>query len=429
MKLSLEAFRGVNAPFIVNFDTKQNLTVLYGENGSGKTTISDAFEFVVHGTAGSLEEKSLDGKSRLGQLVNARRKKVDLSVSLIVQNKTRSAKLSGSKTQHVGELEQQLKVLSRKNITKLIEEAPTQRFKRIQDFVSIPALDREEAALNDLVLTEKRNLETQSKLIAQANEILKELFTEHADKDKYGDRQSVWQRDILSESKETITEHLSILQNLNQEIKRLRIDFKPLEESYPALKKASENDKAEAEALAKLITDHSDDLAKAFETIQQAQGYLNQSDVDTCPVCDTNLGHQALVQKVNQKLEILGAVKDQSFKAKKARNTLQNTKTFHSTLQQSFFSIIDRLKQAHQTAIDSEQCKLPALVPSILSAKKTEELTEESFTILKAEASKLKPLSDTVEKEHTALQNRLKLQTEIRQAIKRIKVASSANGT
>lgn len=78
MKLNLEAFRGVSGSFAIEFDTKQNLTVLYGENGSGKTTISDAFEFVVDGTAGSLKEKSLDGKSRLGQLVNAARKKTDL---------------------------------------------------------------------------------------------------------------------------------------------------------------------------------------------------------------------------------------------------------------------------------------------------------------------------------------------------------------
>jgi len=152
MKLNLEAFRGVNGPFTVAFDTRQNLTVLYGENGSGKTTISDAFEFVIDGTSGSLEEKSLDGKAKLGQLVNACRTKADLSVSLSVQNKTRSATLSGAKVAHIGQLEHQLKVLSRKNITKLIEETPANRFKRIQDFVSIPVLDREETALNDLVL-------------------------------------------------------------------------------------------------------------------------------------------------------------------------------------------------------------------------------------------------------------------------------------
>ena len=424
MKLNLEAFRGVSGSFTVEFDTKQNLTVLYGENGSGKTTISDAFEFVIDGTSGSLEEKSLDGKAKLGQLVNARRKKTDLSVSLTVQNKSRSATLSGATVLHSGELAHQIKVLSRKNITRLVEDTPANRFKRIQDFVSIPVLEREEAALNNLMLSEKRNLESQSKLIIQAREILAELFSEHADKAKYGNRQSEWQKDVLDESEETIAENFRILQDLNQEIKRLRDDFKPLAESYPAVTRAREAAEKEVAALTKLVADHSDDLAKAFETLQQAQGYLKVSEADTCPVCDTEIGHDSLVQKVDQKLEALKAVKDQSQKAKSAKELLQTALTAQKTLQDSFFSIISRLKEVHQAAVESDQWKLPALVPSIVSIESAEELTGKWFDQLKSEAAQLKPLSETVEKEHAAIQVRRSLQTEIRQAVKRIKDAT-----
>ena len=424
MKLSLEAFRGVNGLFTVEFDTKQNLTVLYGENGSGKTTISDAFEFVIDGTSGSLKEKSLDGKTRLGQLVNARRKKTDLCVSLTLKNSTRTAKLFGANVHHEGELEHQIKVLSRKNITRLVEDTPSERFKRIQDFVSIPILEREETALNELILTEKRNLESQSKLITQAREILVDLFSKHADKTKHGERQGEWQKDILSESEETIAENFRILQDLNQEIKRLRDDFKPLAESYPAITKANESAEKENGALTKLIADHSDGLAKAFETLQQAQSYFKVSDADTCPVCDTKIDHQCLVQKVDQKLETLGAIKDQSLKTKNAKDALQTALTSQKTIRNSFFSIISRLRNVHQAAIETEQWRLPALVPAILSVETSESLTEEWFEKLKAEAPQLKPLSETVEKEHAALQIRCNLRTEIRQAIKRIQAAT-----
>ena len=425
MKLNLEAFRGVRETFTIDFDTKQNLTVLYGANGSGKTTISDAFEFVMDGTSGSLEEKSLDGKSKLGQLVNARRTKDNLRVSLTVQNKTRSAKLSGTKVLHTGELGHQLKVLSRKNITRLVEDTPANRFKRIQDFVSIPVLEREETALNELILSEKKNLDSQSKLITQAHEILADLFSEHADKTKYGSRQKDWLKDILGESEETITENFRILQDLNQEITRLRDDFKPLAESYPAITKVRETAEKENTALTKLIAEHSDDLAKAFETLQQAQGYLSGCDADTCPVCDSDIGHDSLVQKVDQKLETLKAVKDQSQKASAAKEALQTALTSQKTLQDSFFAIISRLKGVHQAAVDSEQWKLPPLIPSILSVESAEYLTEDWFGKLKTEAPQLKPLSETVEKEHAAIQIRRSLQTEIRQAVNRIKNATS----
>ena len=424
MKLTLEAFRGVSETFTVDFNTKQHLSVIYGENGSGKTTISDAFEFVVNGTAGSLEEKSLDGKSRLGQLVNAKKKNSDLKVSLTIQNKTRSATLSGTKAQHSGEVEKHIKVLSRKNITKLIEETPSKRFQRIQDFVSIPALDREENALNDLILTEKRNLDSQTQLIAQANDVLIDLFNEHADKEKYDDRAEDWQQDMLKESDEKISQNFQILDNLNQEIKRLRTDYMSLGDSFPAVKKAQESFANENESLTKLIADHCEELGKAFETLQQAQVYLKAMDSDNCPVCDTKIGHDSLVQKVDQKLETLKAVNDQSKKTKDAKAALEKAMTSQKTLQQSFFSIINRLKDAHQAAVDSGEWNLPQPIDSILSAEAAEDLTEEWFVKFKAEASQLKPLSDTVEKAHTELQIRRNLQTDIRSALQRIKTAS-----
>lgn len=424
MKLKIEAFRGVSKTFDIDFDTKQNLSVIYGENGSGKTTISDAFEFLFDGNAGSLEEKSLDGKTRLGQLVNARRGKADLSISLTIQNKTRTAKLAGTGVQHTGELPHRLKVLSRKNITKLVEEAPASRFKRIQDFVSVPVLEREELALNDLILSEKRNLESQSKLILQAREILSELFVHHADKLKYGKNQDQWLKDVLAESEATIAENFQILQDLNQEIKRLRDDFKPLVDSYPAVTKAAEISEQENATLTKVIADHSDDLAKAFETLQQAQAFFKTNDAAICPICDTEIGHELLVCKVDQKLEILGAVKEQSVKAKNAKEALQTALTTQKTIQHSFFSIIEKLRNVHEAAAATEQWMLPVLVPSLTSVEKAEELTEEWFAVLKSEAAQLKPLSEIVEKEYGALQIRRTLQTEIRQSVKRIQTAT-----
>lgn len=421
MKLELEAFRGVNESFSINFNTKQNLTVLYGENGSGKTTISDAFEFVIDGSSGSLEEKSLDGKSRLGQLVNARCGAADLRVSLTIQNKTRTAKISGSKVVHSGVLEKQIKVLSRRNITKLIEETPANRFKRIQDFVSITALDREETSLNSLILTEKKNLESQAKLIAQAREVLVDLFSQYADKEKYGDRRQEWQQDILAESGESIARNFNILDDLDQQIKRLRDDFKRLAESHTALAKAAETYERETKALTKLITEHNDDLAKAFETLQHAQTYFKVSGSDVCPVCDSEVGHVTLAQKVDRKLASLKAVKEQSQKTKDAKDARQKAQTSRRTLQESFFAIITKLKGAYGAAAETKKWELPDLVPALLYADKPEDLSEEWFAELRAQAAQLKPLSEIVEREHAALQNRRKLQSEVQAALKRIR--------
>ncbi|OAN51139.1 AAA family ATPase [Magnetospirillum moscoviense] len=56
---SLSAFRGASTPFRLEFEKGKKLTLIYGENGTGKTTICDGFEFLADGRVGSLDDKGL----------------------------------------------------------------------------------------------------------------------------------------------------------------------------------------------------------------------------------------------------------------------------------------------------------------------------------------------------------------------------------
>ncbi len=151
MKLTIEAFRGVNEEFSIAFDPKSHLSIIYGENGSGKTTISDALEFLFNETAGSLEFKSLDGKGKIPALVHAKRQKKDLRVEWEDNGAVVKARIGTTKPQVIGTPVGKLHTLSRKNITKLVEETPAKRFERIQEFVNVPDLDREEGELRNFI--------------------------------------------------------------------------------------------------------------------------------------------------------------------------------------------------------------------------------------------------------------------------------------
>lgn len=50
--LSLTAFRGSSTTFKLPFEKGRRLTLVYGENGTGKTTICDALEFLAVGSGG-----------------------------------------------------------------------------------------------------------------------------------------------------------------------------------------------------------------------------------------------------------------------------------------------------------------------------------------------------------------------------------------
>ena len=54
-KISITSFRGATRPFDLDIDPDKDLTMLFGENGSGKSSILDAIDVVVNGGVGALE--------------------------------------------------------------------------------------------------------------------------------------------------------------------------------------------------------------------------------------------------------------------------------------------------------------------------------------------------------------------------------------
>ena len=418
MKLTLNAFRGVKDTFQLELN-KSNLTILYGENGSGKTTISDALEFVFNGTAGSLEEKSLDGKGRIGALVNAQSSKADLQV-LWEENQQDpiKAKINGTKALITGATTTQLKTLSRKNVTKLIDETPAKRFGRIQEFVSIPALEREEAALRTFIKEQKDNQTSQSQSVTQAQENLDQLFqTYGADSDPDQTRDQ-WIESTLEDSTETINESKTILSDLHTQIERLRNEFKPLENAFNTVDSTQALKQQADEKLLQTVKDNASDFSNAFALLQSSQSYFAQHTDDNCPICDTPFTHKELQEKVNTKLSSLENINTQTQAAKAAEKSHTAAKTTLKTLQIAYYSIISSLKLTHQAAVDSENWDMPALITEVTTVENAEQLTNEWFQTLKSNASKLKPLSTFVSDAYTKAQQQATLQTELRRTLK-----------
>jgi len=424
MKISIEAFRGINTPFSIGFDKHANLTIIYGENGSGKTTISDALDFVFHGSPGSLQEKSLDGKGRIPALVHAQRNNADLSVTWENKEHKRTAKLSGSKADLSGSTGAKLHTLSRKNITSLIEETPAKRFTRIQEFVEVPQLEREENELREFIRQQKQLQESEERAANQYTEDLNALHMRHTEGLDPRPELNDWGRKILSDSPDTIQEHLEIFNDLNHQITRLRNDFNPLKASYGHLTDAEVKHNEEQEKLNRLVEESTDDFSDALRLLEEASALFSRKHTDTCPVCDRETPHAELTDKVSVKLSRLKTITQQSKAARAAQTRLEQTRTALSTQQGNFYAIIDALRKIHTVATENETWDTPPLIPSLLSPEQAEHLDEEWFTTLTEEASRLKTLSTFVEDQLTKLQAQQQIQTQLKDILARKKDTS-----
>src|SRR4051812_17674698 len=88
--LTLTAFRGSTATLKLDFEKGKKLTLIYGENGTGKTTICDGFEFLVFEKVGSIEDRGM-GKGLEKFWPAAGKSAADLYVEL----ETTAAKCTG----------------------------------------------------------------------------------------------------------------------------------------------------------------------------------------------------------------------------------------------------------------------------------------------------------------------------------------------
>jgi len=63
-RVELQHWRGATCSHRIDFDASKRVVLIYGENGTGKSSILDGIEYALSGKLGSLEFLSLDGETR-----------------------------------------------------------------------------------------------------------------------------------------------------------------------------------------------------------------------------------------------------------------------------------------------------------------------------------------------------------------------------
>lgn len=84
-RLGITAFRGAIRPMQIRFRADQPIALIYGENGTGKSTIADAIDFVCNNELGSVHLRS---GTKPAHVVAATAAASDLRVELVVENHT-----------------------------------------------------------------------------------------------------------------------------------------------------------------------------------------------------------------------------------------------------------------------------------------------------------------------------------------------------
>lgn len=305
--LTLTAFRGSAKTFKLPFEKSKKLTLIYGENGTGKTTICDAFEFLAFERIGSLENRGM-GKGLEKYWPTAGKTAADLSVVLETSAASCTGVIADKKVAvSPSSARPRIEILRHQQILNLIEAQAAERYEAIKRFIDIEAFERSEDALRQL----GKSLVADKKLAKTAeDENLAALqgFYEAAGSPA-GLNPVTWAKQKLAQPTTGLDADIAAISRFRSAYEALR----PYPANLTAKQEAVVSAKAKADAAdqAQLaaISAAGDGAGDTLALLSAGNTFLTaHPDEGVCPLCKSEENAEGLHAAIKSRLEQLEAL-------------------------------------------------------------------------------------------------------------------------
>lgn len=365
-KLTIEHLRGSVVPFSLPFEPDKKLAVVYGENGTGKSCICDAFEFIGKGRVGSLENRGLGKTTRYWPSVG--KQPADVSVTLEAVNATcRATIVKSDVVVNPSAARPKVEVLRRSQILTLIEAKPGDRYAAISRFIDVSGIETSEGTLRELIreLTDSRQV-----AIARVQENLDAIIQFWETAGKQGKDHLIWaeaesKRDPGSSAAELAA--LAALQTAFTRLTDYPSQLKIAEQAVRTAQEAAVIAKNEADKCAKTIAA---DAGETMGILEAASGYFHKHPTPAaCPLCESKEKIDGLGQRIKQRLELFSALQTALHKKKTADNNVQRAVQELESLTNSakrHAQEFEKVRAKHEWSKDIELPATPA--PEEISA-------------------------------------------------------------
>lgn len=298
-KLTIAHLRGSVGSFVLPFERGKNLTVVYGENGTGKSTICDALEMLGKGTVGSLDNRGL-GRT-YGYWNTISKTAADVAVILETANTACRATIAQGKVNvHPFGAQPRVEVLRRSQILKLLEAQPGDRYKEIHQFIDVTGVEASEKALYQ----EIRDLNGRLNVAAvQLNANIGELQRLAMAAGQSATGALEWAREAVNRDALTDDSELRALRALQSAYERLGAYPVNLLSAEQAEQQAGNTADSARMRLESALQMAAEGAQAVFEILSAAQTYLGQiPDPMVCPLCERAEGIDGLSARVAERL-------------------------------------------------------------------------------------------------------------------------------
>jgi len=317
--LEIFALRGATEKLIINFEKGKNMTILYGENGSGKSTVCDALELLSKGRIGSLEGKGL-GKTE-SYWHSTGKKPTDIRVVLTATDGQWTATVSKSKvvcSPSPGRPHSE--ILRRSQLQKLISDQPKNRFDTVRPFLDIDTIEISENNLKRLIDEEKRN---QQVAVARIEENMAAVENFWKQSGSPGKNALDWAQIETKKETKQLESEINQLTEIIKQIEKIGAEKEKQRFFIEKIQKAEETLKEKNEEVQREQSKVSAQLAEVMGILEAAQKFFQDHiEPDVCPLCGSSEFAQGLPDKVKEQLVSIRALTEALRLEREAKNSL-----------------------------------------------------------------------------------------------------------
>ncbi len=347
-RLKIEGFRGATQPLDLELDASKPLVLIFGENGTGKSTIVDAIESVGAGSTAFLNDWKLGkGKRKESFIPVLGQKLSDVGISLEFGSNTYSAKLNGKGLQLCTTPDRPItKVLRRRSLRAFMDADPAQRYKEVAAFLDIPQIEASEATLREALKEARKQFELATSAYSQARENLQGLWeAEGAPGMEQKRNAETWGRQQAAAPTEQLQTKLTESKAGVRHIENLQAQAQAVKTARESRDQAQQELQSAEKQLAEIESKAGQSNAELVTLLQDAKTYLTKTPDTLCPVCEeTTIVPAELVKRLQARINGMKALKQAS------ENKSQAEKNVHSKQ--------DQLDQAkHKLLVTAEDAQ------------------------------------------------------------------------
>lgn len=359
--LKVENLRGCVSPFPMAFEKGKKLTVVYGENGTGKSTICDSLEFLAKGMVGSIEGRGLGAGFRafwptLGRTLG------EISVTLESSSGTCQATMRGNDViVNPPDQRPRVEVLRRAQILSLLEETPSKRYEAIRRFVDVSGVEGSEAALRQAI----KNLDAGRNAAAmRINENHQAVLNLWKASGAPGTDGLTWARSEAVRDPGAADAECRALEQLRASYAR----FAELAEKHQeaiAGEAAARAEHAAARAQVEARAEQAADGAgEILQLLEAADTYISRfPEPGVCPVCESGERATGLGERVAARIRVFTELQNAQAEERKRRATLGAAEQRSGTRRSEALQSTGAFERARSAAALPDGTVVPAPIP------------------------------------------------------------------